>query len=515
MESAACQNQCIEERGRRFSGLFLLPGAALFVGYAAINHWLFTRGYAARTSLFLGEKCLLVFHGNPPRLENLGFVYPPLPYAFTLLCGNPFLGTALVGAAAASLFLGFLRKSAPFCQKGAAARMLSLLLFSYLCLSPMFLFLFTQRSNVCLFVLLFSLGVYALLRYAEQDLSIHLLLAGMVFGALFYVSFESFLLVGFFLLPLVQIVRCRNSSLTTVWLVLCFPMAFFALSWLYLNYVFMGDAFYFLHFQRATQGAAAGSQNLQAVVGNAAAALAVLGRELQRNFLLIMPYFMVLLASLFLRKRLFHYLHLILLAPLLTAYLRIYLGSFSGETIEYAIFLTTAVLIASKDVLLRERKWTVWLLTLCFCTSLAVSFILPLEHGSDEEKGFARALYGHGNFQNLQNDLELLERLGSKGRVLLDDTTLYSLVYLYGDPKRFLLPYEYEFETALSAPRLFVSYVVVSKNKFRDRLLGRYPLASAGFLQGYELVADFGRAVLYRRLEEKAPGGRGSLAAVK
>ena len=54
--------------------IVVLTCVVLILGYYQINEYLFTKGFASATMLYLGEKALLVFKGNPPKIENLGFV---------------------------------------------------------------------------------------------------------------------------------------------------------------------------------------------------------------------------------------------------------------------------------------------------------------------------------------------------------------------------------------------------------------------------------------------------------
>ena len=91
--------------GYRASSYALAVWVVLTLFFAAINHTVFKDGFASKILLYLGEKALLVFHGRPPRLENLGFVYPPLPYLFELIFRNPFWASSIVGAFGATCFL--------------------------------------------------------------------------------------------------------------------------------------------------------------------------------------------------------------------------------------------------------------------------------------------------------------------------------------------------------------------------------------------------------------------------
>jgi hypothetical protein len=85
-----------------------LTCVALILGYYQINTYLFTNGFSSATMLYLGEKALLVFKGNPPKIENVGFVYPLIPYFFILLLKNPFWATAIAGGIFVTFILFYL-----------------------------------------------------------------------------------------------------------------------------------------------------------------------------------------------------------------------------------------------------------------------------------------------------------------------------------------------------------------------------------------------------------------------
>ncbi len=90
---------------------FLVFFLGSFIIFTGLNKVAFYNNYAYSELLFLGEKALLVFYGKPPRLENLGFVYPPLPYLFVLIFRDSFISASFVGAFSISLFVIFMAKA--------------------------------------------------------------------------------------------------------------------------------------------------------------------------------------------------------------------------------------------------------------------------------------------------------------------------------------------------------------------------------------------------------------------
>jgi hypothetical protein len=73
----------------------------------------------------------------------------------------------------------------------------------------------------------------------------------------------------------------------------------------------------------------------------------------------------------------------------------------------------------------------------------------------------------------------LAAHLGTGGPILIDDSSLYPLVYTLGSPERFILPYQYEYASVLSNPAPFVRWVVVAR-RADDTIYALYPGAEFG-----------------------------------
>ena len=146
---SAALNQLNELKITRFvnSKLFIigLNCIVLTIVFAHINSWLFSKGFASQSLLFMGEKVLIFFQGNPPRIDNLLFVYPPIPYLFVLLIRNPFLSSALVGGMTVSLLLWYLWKHLYIIKKMPKIFYICLM---YICVSPLSLYLQSYEEEL-------------------------------------------------------------------------------------------------------------------------------------------------------------------------------------------------------------------------------------------------------------------------------------------------------------------------------------------------------------------------------
>ena len=84
--------------------VLILIIAVLYTVYYSINIFFFLDyGYTHSKLTFFAEKALLATEGKPPRLENIGFVYPPLAFVPFLLIKNPTVVPALVSAMVSGL----------------------------------------------------------------------------------------------------------------------------------------------------------------------------------------------------------------------------------------------------------------------------------------------------------------------------------------------------------------------------------------------------------------------------
>ncbi len=113
-------------------------------------------------------------------------------------------------------------------------------------------------------------------------------------------------------------------------------------------------------------------------------------------------------------------------------------------------------------------------------------------------------------FEPLENSVvkdvkDLREKLLPGEMVLADDTRAFPVVFIDKHPERFVLPYQYEYETVLSSPQLFVRYVVAYLGTplggVSDRIAGRYPEVVYEKLKGFAFSGRFGDFVLFQRIE--------------
>ena len=478
------------------TGLFLL---ALF---ASLNTELMQRGFSSKSLLYLGEKALLVFQGRPPRLENLGFVYPPLPYLFVLVFRNVFWAAAFVGSLSVA---GFFSMVWGAFSKGYISSRLLLMIPLYVVLCPLCLFLLTQQIQLALLVMILMQAYFHLYRYLQRRLSFDLFAFGLLTGLLFYTQF-----LTIFVIPLLLYAVVAGSSShdwkhrSAVFFVGIFPAFFFTVSWGYLNWIFMKDPLYFLKQWHVTfDPERIPPEVMQAAYDSWHALKSTLKLCIQVTPL-ILPYWAVLFALLF-RKTPRRFLSFTVLAtPPWLLYLLIAGGQFEFHLCYFILFLPTAFLVRIMEFRAKESKNLDTILVIALAVSLFSSFWFMARGGSPEERLFLKGISGKecGNLALYKELLAQVDATDPGAAILLDDTRQYPLVFLDGNPKRFILPYEYEYETVLAAPELFVDYLVLPERSVRDRLAGKYPLGRFGYVDRYQLVGKYGDLLLFRKTEE-------------
>ncbi|MBI3358624.1 MAG: hypothetical protein HY037_03420, partial [Nitrospirae bacterium] len=422
---------------------------AIFAYYYAITFYLYKAGYIHLNLIFFAEKTLLALQGNPPRLENVGFVYPPFSFLFTLIFRDPVVTCAFVSSALTILLIFRMKEGL---QYGPLFFMSA----TMLVVSPVFLFVASQKYDFFLQIVFLAFGMNYYLRYRHEGSTLHLFAAGFLYGMTFFIDFRSL-----YLLPAVAVVSLlgqhkNRSHKVGVTIVLITPMIFFFSAWIYLNWVFTQDPLNFIHspysfFQTVPQ---------QTEVAVASFSLIKTVAYASQYLLIQLPILLPYLVSFFFLRTDKGFdtplIYAVNLFPVLLTLATIYAGQFFPATFYGALFL---VFLFVNFEFMKPSK----IMTACMIVSLFASFFMPLYSLENNERNFLRALYGfhyEKNIVEFQNVAAVLQH--TKGEILLDDANLFPVVYFTGDARRFLLPYNYGFYSALSNPARFgVQYAVV------------------------------------------------------
>jgi hypothetical protein len=467
-------------------------------GFTMLNYYLYQHGFASKILLYLGEKSLLTYNGNPPRLENMGFANPPFPHFFTLLIKSPFVASAIVGSIIATSMLMVLYRVH---QEKKISLTFFILLFFYVTLSPLSLFLFSQQMPTTILIGLLLLIYHHLYLYCKQGISYNLFMFGLLSALVFLTEFQAVLLILLFTFSLVRkAIGDKPLMGFSIIFTGLFPVVFIAVSWCYLNWLFLGDPFHFIAYWSSALEPLLSFPEKMIHSQTAYGALLTSFRLCYDNSFLLLPYYLFIVWMIIsprFMKTVECVTGSIIIAPFFLLYIQLFTNFVELNQFFFLIFVVSAVSI--RIHLHDQLQGTIFsiLFTWSVAVSLCMSFLLPFHHPLSEEKIFAEFLLGNEINGNLDNYRNLIDELHPNGKILLDDTVNYPLVFMVNDPKRFVLPYEYEFDMVLSFPAQFVRYLVVSDLSSIDAVQGRYPMATNGYVPDFSLLGQFGNLFLY------------------
>ena len=461
-------------RGVRL-GAFVLVAALLSIVYFLAVTMLERAGFLSSSLVFFAEKGALALHGLPPRLVNVGFIYPPLTFLLQLVFPTPLVGQAVISGVAVTGILAYLRAS-------VSNRVLRYTAQAYVIASPVFLYLTVEDFSTLILALLLAASVHFIIRFLRDDYSLYLFAGSTLLGLTFFVDFRSAaLLIAIVPAAAIPLWRKSRAQAISVALTLAVPTVFFAAAWSYVNWVFLGDPLAYAHGRGSFFRTFPVTPELLSAAGDPLQTLRLAAGVLALSMPVTLPYFV---GAVTLRGGPFAYMlpaTVVYLSPVVFMLAAIFGGLYRETITLLALFVL--VLLFSLDAI-KPTRW----LTITLVLSLVASFFAPFVSPSSDERGFGNALIGRSTGDaNLVPFRELATKLGSAGPILIDDAVLYPLVYTLGSPGRFVLPYQYEYASALSNPSAFVRYVVVAR-RADDTVYALYARAEFGRLPGFHEV---------------------------
>ncbi|MCS6998555.1 MAG: hypothetical protein NZL86_04070 [Aquificaceae bacterium] len=467
--------------------LFLL----FFFFYAFLFEELFAKHfYIHKNLLFFAEKALLALDGNPPRLENLGFVYPPVGFIPFILLREPLLVSAVMGSILSLLLVLFVLR-----EKPRDILPLTLLLFN-----PLYVFLATQRLEVLTFYYLLVFSVFFAVLHIQTQYSLYAFISGILFGLTFFADFRSLYVSPFFALGIFLSTTSKEFSYRiSLLMVKLTPVFFFLLGWLYLNWVFMEDPLHFVKSPYSFLRSEPKAVEVVSVSGSLWGSFKFMTGFLLQTLPLIFPYFVVLFQLRTFRSLYSIPLYIFYLLPVFFYYFSIYSSQFFPTFYTSVLFLLFA-LVFRRISATSEGK----LFNFSMLVALLSAFFLPLQSKEVNERFFVRSFFGAkvDRELNLEEDIRvstLIKEYNCK-KTLADDAYSFPVVYFSKEPKRFVLQYNYEFYTYMSNPWLYADCLLLFTEGRGDALSLHFHKARQGFLQGYYLVYQGGKYMFYRRV---------------
>jgi len=346
------------------------------------------------------------------RFEAIGFSYPPLPLFLLLPWPKPW-ATVLLGALGLAGVLYLVKEEI---QKRKQRFLLALPVTFFLSPIPVELIVKDYAQVMALFLLLLAWKFY--IRWLEKRLIFFGFASGLTLGVAIYVTPLALLFALIFAMGFGLFGKWPLATWATGGLILFFPVAIGIGAWAYLAWLFKGSGVFL--YDGLQHPAPPFWVLLASTPVYWAVALIILARPSVQSF--------------------------VYLSPLVALGLANQLGM--GYTLAAGVGLLGFFALSGMP-----RRVPVWGKALFVAASLAQGVWLwrtvPLPQVTPEETiemAIGRALT-HATAQD----------------ILTDDSTAYRFVARAGTARIFLLPYDPGYSLALSAPSLFVRYVLVCR----------------------------------------------------
>lgn len=488
-------------------GMFCLLALGIGLCLYFVSTALVGLGILSDINVNFGARAMLAYDGAPPKLENIGGIYPPMPFFLVLVFRDALLAAAIAGGAvlaAALVFIGNMRRQG---RIGAGVEWVYVV--SILAL-PQMLYVLTQRIDLCLTLCSFILTMWSI-RIAEiHGKTYHLIICGLSMAFLYLCDTTTLLICLIFFPFIAHRGRQTHNSVIAVLVVTFLPLLFFAGVQRPMSLLITGIADPFAQWTALLHV----SQNIASLEarpgdGHLADAALVIGRHLADNWMLLTPWFaawgVVMMRG---GIRLFGANLKYLTAPLLYSGYSIYQGTgiFESSSSALLIFPSMGLLVTGQQIFSSkngpQRGNTVMALAMVLAL---VGGWQSMKHSSNiDEQRFYQAVFEQkhtdhwGDFMHI---LSLLGGPGEKGLVLMDTERNLPLVYFSGNPRRFLLPYQLDYEIGCSLPASYVEYVVVYGDPRYDGVLRKHPAALQGTLPGFACIATIGKRLVFKRVE--------------
>jgi len=463
-------------------------GLLVFYFYLLIGLFVSSNGYRHPEGIFLIEKGLLALKGNPPRLENTGLIYPPLPFyvLFPFIpfapLASPFLASAL-GMSVLTVFVIYRL------LKKQLKPIFFVLFFISITLNPILLYAGSSGSSIHLYLTSIVAFYILIFEHYSKPISFYLALSGVLLGLTVLIRYEII-----FTLPALLFTTMVLSIETTIgretklseffkllkelptyrktflrktlalYLMLFVPPTLSFLSWVYLNWIFTSNPFNFLESPYAYFRTLKTYALLNPYLLELKADLLKGIIEVSKNILILSPMFFYVLFVL--RKKPFYFFTL--LAPVTGLIISSYFG-LSLMTVDFfAPFILLSfvgLMYAVSDDVLKNHNLAIAVYIILFLFSIYGGFKKLYTSTYPEEKLFVRALIDGETDATFKEDIECAQFLRQVTKpdetIIIDDSNGYPVVVFHGNPKNFILPYQYEFYSVVQTPEVYADYIVV------------------------------------------------------
>ncbi|MCB1113530.1 MAG: hypothetical protein KDK62_02115 [Chlamydiia bacterium] len=460
-----------------------------------LHSYLFEKNYAEELFLFLGEKSQMAHGGASPDIDNWLFVTPLIPYTLVLYLCSPYIALSLLSG---FLWAGWLYSVRVLFKRRQITFGLALVLWAFLALSPTSVWFFIEMPQLAFVYSAFVISLYALRRYFFKNISSEFLVFALASALVVQNNIPSFAVYLAYILPAASVIWTLKKPPVPLILVIIFPTLFFIFAPMAMNGLLHSDFSLsgIIHYFPML------NVDLEAYEGSWIETGKFMLRLFWENGLYTLPFWIFWFRVPFHQHKGVYISFLG--APLIFLGVKIYFGGYIPDLGTLILFPLFAILLLSAPfrVTLKKKAGFELILSVLFMGAILWDF-QTLTNGA-HKPDFYRALLGAPFAKhNISDEIALAKILrASEGRVLTDERVTYKIIYLVDDPMRFVVPYQYRFETVLSKPERFVKWVLVTEGFRQDRVLKTYPAAKFGELPGYRVAHQIGDFTLFERVED-------------
>lgn len=487
----------------------LSAGLLTLIVLSLILVWLDMGGLSNYDLEFLGAKALEATNGAEPRYRAIVSVFPPLLVYSTLVLGSPVTLQVLLSAFLVGLLIWQIgHLSVPKTWQ----RIWTVLIL----LHPAFGLMLLRSPSWVMATILLTLQMALLWTLAGAKPSplpstLLLVLLGLGLAPLMLLRYEAWFILPVIALTLGLLFEQEPWGFkSTAILVTLFMSLVFIGTWLYMNWLFTGDAYYFLnsHYSglRLTETMAFLQQE------------GFWGSWLQSFtwIVQVIPVYLLIVGWTLWRDKRWGLTLLILLLPVIFLVAAFWQGNFMPEVSRFGIFLGILPLILQQVT--PSRLWQHLVFTGALVVSILGSVALLQQNQFVPEEtllwrqmtqqALPPSLSAQQWFQQKQAQRQiaqvLFEKLLPGQRVLMDDAVNFPIIYLVNDSSYFILPYQNEFLLALQQPDLLTDFILVpgpqTPGNEQDRILSYWPQLAETTLPGFQEVFGTSHYKLLQRL---------------
>lgn len=488
----------------------LSAGVLALVVLSLILAWLDMVGFSSYDTEFLGAKALQAINGAEPRYRAIVSIFPPL-----LVYGSSILGSAItLQVVVGAILIGLLVRQI---GNSPVPKLWQAVWLSLILLNPAFS-LMLLRSPAWVTVTIFLTLQMSLLWTLGKDKTspslpstLALVLLGLGLAPLMLLRYECW-----FILPTVGITLAMlfpeetwGFKFTAI-LVTLFMSVVTIATWMYMNWLFTGDAYYFLNSYYSGMRLAETKVFLQQED---------FWSSWVRGFSWIIqavPAYLLFAGWVVWRNRRWMLSTSILLLPIMFVVAAFWQGTFIPEVSRFGTFLGVLPLILQQfppTKILQQFVLTVALVLSLFCSIslLQQNQLIPEEtilwrQITQQEIPSTLSVQQWRQQKQAQRQIAqvLFEKIIPGQKVLMDDAVNFPIIYLFNDASHFILPYQNEFFLALQQPDLLTDFILIpgpeTRGQEQDRILSYWPQLGETTLPGFQEVFGTSYYKLLQRL---------------